>query len=422
MALLLKNATYINADTLEFTKTDIFVDEGLSGAVRFVEKDNPSINPDETIDCKGKFVTHSFAVGHHHAYSALSRGMPAPQKNPENFLEILQYIWWKLDKALDKDMVMASAYATAMACAKAGSTFVIDHHASPNFIDGSLQTLADAFDKVGISHLLCYEISDRDGKERAEQGLAETAAYLENHQGLVGLHASFTVDDSTMTRAADLVEKFDSGIHIHVAEDQEDENTSIIKYHRWVVDRLNEFGLLNTSKTILAHCLYVDDFERKQMEDSPVWVVENMESNLNNKVGYFNSKGLSDKIMLGTDGMHSDMLRSAQATFFAGQAHDNIDYAETYLRFRNVHRYLKENKFSGDGDNNLVVLDYNTPTEMNSNNFYGHFIFGLNTTHVQHVISNGKLIVKDRIIQNVDEHAVLDFTKEQANRLWEKLR
>lgn len=422
MTLLLKNSTYINADTLEFTKTDLLVEEGLSGTVRFVEKDNPPIKPDETIDCTGKFVTHSFAVGHHHAYSALSRGMPAPEKNPENFLEILQYIWWKLDKALDKEMVMASAYATAMACAKAGSTFIIDHHASPNFIDGSLQTLADAFEKVGISHLLCYEISDRDGKERAEQGLAETDSYLKKHQGLVGLHASFTVDDNTMKRAAGLVEKFDSGVHIHVAEDQEDENTSIIKYHRWVVDRLNEFGLLKTSKTILAHCLYVDDLERKQMKESPVWVVENMESNLNNKVGYFNSKGLSDKIMLGTDGMHSDMLRSAQATFFAGQDHDTIDYAGTYRRFRNVHRYLKENNFSGDGDNNLVVLDYDTPTGMNSDNFYGHFIFGLNATHVQHVISNGKLIVKDRIIQTVDEHAVLDFTREQANRLWEKLR
>jgi len=422
MTLLLKNTTYINAETLEFTKTDLLVEEGLSGAVRFVEKDNSPIKPDETIDCTGKFVTHSFAVGHHHAYSALSRGMPAPQKNPENFLEILQYIWWKLDKALDKEMVMASAYATAIACAKAGSTFVIDHHASPNFIEGSLQTLADAFEKVGVSHLLCYEISDRDGKERAEQGLEETASYLKKHQGLVGLHASFTVDDNTMKRAAGLVEKFESGIHIHVAEDQEDENTSIIKYHRWVVDRLNEFGLLKTSKTILAHCLYVDDLERKQMNESPVWVVENMESNLNNKVGYFNSKELSDKIMLGTDGMHSDMLRSAQTTFFAGQAHDTIDYAETYRRFRNVHRYLKENNFSGDGDNNLVVLDYDTPTEMNSNNFYGHFIFGLNATHVQHVISNGKLIVKDRIIQTVDEHAVLDFTREQANRLWEKLR
>jgi cytosine/adenosine deaminase-related metal-dependent hydrolase len=348
--------------------------------------------------------------------------MPAPEKNPGNFLEILQYIWWNLDKKLDKEMVEASALATALACAKAGSTFVIDHHASPNFIEGSLQVLADAFDKVGVNHLLCYEISDRDGEEKAAAGLAETAAYLESHQGLVGLHASFTVGDKTMKKAAELIEKYHSGVHIHVAEDKMDETDSLEKYNMRVVERLNEFGFLKSSKTILAHCLHIDDLERRQIGESPVWVVENMESNLDNRVGLFSSKGLSDKIMLGTDGMHSDMLQSAKAAFFAGQLSDNIDYVTAYRRFRNVHRYLKENSFSGDGDNNLVVLDYDAPTGMNTGNFYGHFLFGLNATHIRHVISNGKPIIKDRVLQTVNEQELLQFTKQQANRLWERLK
>jgi len=422
MTLLLKNTTYINYETLAFTETDLLVEEGLSGGVRFVD-DNSQTGPvDEIIDCRGMFVTHAFAVGHHHAYSALARGMPAPEKNPGNFLEILQYIWWNLDKKLDKEMVEASALATALACAKAGSTFVIDHHASPNFIEGSLQVLADAFDKVGVNHLLCYEISDRDGEEKAAAGLAETAAYLESHQGLVGLHASFTVGDKTMKKAAELIEKYHSGVHIHVAEDKMDETDSLEKYNMRVVERLNEFGFLKSSKTILAHCLHIDDLERRQIGESPVWVVENMESNLNNRVGLFSSKGLSDKIMLGTDGMHSDMLQSAKAAFFAGQLSDNIDYVTAYRRFKNVHRYLKENSFSGDGDNNLVVLDYDAPTGMNTGNFYGHFLFGLNATHIRHVISNGKPIIKDRVLQTVNEQELLQFTKQQASRLWEKLK
>ena len=422
MTLILKNATYINHQTLEFTNTDLLVEEGTSGGIQFIDSRKTPVHADKTIDCTGRFVTHSFAVGHHHAYSALARGMPAPPKNPVNFYEILQYIWWRLDKALDKDMVEASALATAIACAKAGSTFVIDHHASPNFIEGSLQTIADAFEKTGLSHLLCYEISDRDGKEKAEKGLSETASWLEHHQGLVGLHAAFTVGDDTMAKAVELMNKFDSGIHIHVAEDAYDEQFSEDNYSKRVIDRLNEFGVLNSSKTILAHCLHLDESERKQISNSAAWVVENMESNLNNKVGYFNSEGLPDRIMLGTDGMHSDMLRSAQAAFFAGQTHDNIDYAGAYNRFRNVHGYLKQNGFSGDGDNNLVVLNYDSPTEINSQNFLGHFLFGFNSSHVQHVIANGKVIVKDRIMQTVDEEDVLKFTREQADRLWNRLK
>lgn len=422
MTLLLKNATYINYKTLEFSNTDILVEEGVSGGIQLINGNSTLVSADQTIDCSGKYVTHAFAVGHHHAYSALARGMTAPKKNLDNFLEILQYIWWNLDKKLDKEMVEASALATALACAKAGSTFVIDHHASPNFIEGSLQVLADAFEKVGVNHLLCYEISDRDGMEKADEGLAETAAYLASRQGLVGLHASFTVGDKTMEKAAGLMDKYDSGIHIHVAEDDADQTDCIEKYQKRVVHRLHDFGLLNSSKTILAHCLHIDDMERQQINDSAVWVVENMESNLNNKVGYFNSEGLPDRIMLGTDGMHSDMLQSVKAAFFAGQNTDTIDYAGAYARFRNVHCYLKENSFSGDGDNNLVVLDYDTPTEMNSSNFYAHFLFGLNTTHVRHVISNGKLIVKNKTVQTVNEHEILRFTKEQANRLWDRLK
>lgn len=421
MSIILKNTTYIDWESLEFSKTHILVEESMDRKLKFLQE-IPQNNPDDTvIDCEGKFVTKSFAVGHHHVYSALSRGMPAPKKAPANFKEVLEYIWWNLDKALDKEMIEASALATAIACAKAGSTFVIDHHASPNFIEGSLDIITQAFEKVGVNHLLCYEITDRDGKDKAEKGLLETENYIKNKQGLVGLHASFTVGNDTLQKAIDLMEKYDSGIHIHMAEDAYDQKHCQEKYNKRVVERMNDYGVLNSAKTILGHCLHIDKNERELIKNSNAWVVQNMESNLNNNVGYFNAEGLGNRILLGTDGMHSDMIRSAQAAFFVGQGFDTIDFVSAYKRFRNVHRYLEQNKFKGDSANNLVVLDYDAPTEMNASNFLGHFIYGLSSKHVKHVISNGKLIVKDTIVQTINEVEIQKYTKEQANRLWTKL-
>jgi putative selenium metabolism protein SsnA len=423
MSILLKNATYIDWKTLEFSQRNILVEQ-LNNSIMFIDNVEQIADKSnlEVLDCTGKLVTKSFAVGHHHVYSALSRGMGAPKKNPENFYDVLKYIWWTLDKCLDLEMIESSALVTAIACAKAGSTFVIDHHASPFAVKGSLETIAKAFDRVGVSHLLCYEISDRDGVKIAEEGLEETESYLKNHQGLVGLHASFTVGDETLSHAVGLMNSSNSGIHIHVAEDLYDQDFCMKKYGKRVVDRLNEFGALKSPKTILGHCLHLDENEKDIIRNSPCWVVQNSESNLNNKVGYFNSEHLGNNIMLGTDGMHSDMLQSAKAAFFVGQGFDTITYPGAYQRFRNVHRYLDSNGFKGDGDNNLVVLDYNTPTEINQNNFLGHFIFGINSNHVRDVISNGKLIVKNRQIQTVNESEILEVSKERASRLWKKMQ
>jgi cytosine/adenosine deaminase-related metal-dependent hydrolase len=424
MAIILKNATFIDWETLEFSATNILVEEGEGKQLKFFNSSD-QVQPgphDVSIDCTGKYVSKSFAIGHHHVYSALARGMPAPAKNPENFREILKYIWWNLDKSLDKELIEASALATAMACAKAGATFAIDHHASPNCIEGSLEIIAKAFEKVGVHHLLCYEITDRDGLQKTKHGLAENERHLQSNQGLVGVHASFTISDETLARAVSLAEKYNTGVHMHLAEDLYDQEHCLEQYGKSVAERLSDFGLLNFSKTILVHGLHLIDNEREIINKSKAWIAQNMESNLKNKVGYFNGNGLDpNRIMLGTDGMHSDMLQSARFAFFAGQKLDNINFASAYQRFRNVHRYLNANGFKGDGENNLVVIDYDSPTPFKQENFLGHFIFGLRSNHVQTVIANGQLIVKDRILQNIDEQEVLKFTKGQAERLWGKL-
>jgi cytosine/adenosine deaminase-related metal-dependent hydrolase len=348
--------------------------------------------------------------------------MPPPRIAPRTFYEILQFVWWHLDKRLDRAMIRASALVSALACARNGVTFVIDHHASPFSVDGALETIATAFDEVGVGHLLCYELSDRDGPESRAAGLRETEWFLQNRTGLVGLHASFTVGDDLLRHAVDLASSYDSGLHIHVAEDPVDQEITLREHGCRVLPRLHQAGVLDFSKTILAHCIHLDDVEREILAASDAYVVQNVESNINNEVGSFIGRQLPpERIMLGTDGMHSDMIRSVQWTYFHGKAVDSLDLAGAYRRLRNVHRYLQTNGFAGDGANNLVLLDYDTPTPVHQDNWLGHFFYGLNAWHVHHVIAGGRWLVKDRQVLTVDAEAILASAREQARRLWEKL-
>ena len=319
-------------------------------------------------------------------------------------------------------MIKASALASAIYSARNGVTFIIDHHASPFAVEGCLQTIKDAFDSVGVGSLLCYELSDRDGDDSKNKALHETKSFIkQGNQGLVGLHASFTVGNDLLQKSVAMARELNSGLHIHVAEDKADQDNCLKEHGKRVIHRLSEAGVLDHSKTILGHCLHLDESEIKCVRDSKAWVVENVESNLNNAVGMADYSSYGEKIMLGTDGMHSDMLRSAKAAFITGQTTEGISFPDTYMRFRNVHRYLSENQYQGDADNNLVILDYNPPTEINGDNFLGHFLFGIESGHVESVISKGKLIVENRKLLTVNEHDVLKFSREQGLRLWEKL-
>jgi cytosine/adenosine deaminase-related metal-dependent hydrolase len=418
MALFLKNVVFIDWQNHLITNGNLKVESGVDGSVEFVED-----YPKDAVDCQGKIVTKSFVCAHHHAYSALARGMPFPEKNPENFVQILEYIWWNLDKKLDEDMIRASALATGLNCLKNGVTFIIDHHSSPNAIDDSLKILADVFEELGINHLLCYEMSARDGQACQEKGLAETERYLQKRQGLVGLHASFTVGDDLMKSASDLAEKYNSGIHIHVAEDLADQESCQKEYNMAVINRLENYGILDYSKTILGHCIHLDQSERTILANSKAWIAVNTESNLNNNVGLFsNEGGLEEKVLLGTDGMHSDMLRSAQYNYFTHKDRDALTVPDFYSRLRRAHAYLKTNDFHGDGDNNLVIFDYDSPTPVTSDNWLGHMFYGLTSNHVNSVIAKGEWVIRDRKLVKKTEEEILAFTHEQAIRLWDNLK
>lgn len=422
--LYLRNAVMIDATTFALQSGNFAVAEGALGSTSAIDAvpTASELRPgDRVIDCAGRFVTRALACGHHHIYSCLSRGMPPAPKVPTSFVEVLELIWWRLDKCLDKDMTAASALACALHLAKNGVAFCIDHHAAPFAVEGSLSVIAEAFERVGIGHLLCYEISDRDGLDIAEKGLAEHERYFAlGGKGHVGLHASFTVSEATLAAAVDLARKYDTGIHIHVAEARSDQEHCLATYGKTVVRRLKDAGALDLPRTILGHCVHISEEDREILAASPCWVVQNAESNQNNNVGLA-GYGYSSNIMLGTDGMHSDMIRSAQAAYFCGIGVEGLSPAGAYARLRNVHAHSALHGPCGDGENNLIILNYDSPTPLHAQNALGHFFYGLDARHISTVISAGRVIVEDGRLVSCDEAEILSFAQEQAERLWKRL-
>lgn len=427
MELLLTNARWLDPDTLTLRDACLRVTPGPAGSLDILDAP-PHVSErgkrDElrTIDCAGRLVTRSFVLGHHHLYSTFARGMPAPPRTPTNFPEILDLVWWRLDKRLDLPMIEASALATAMLCAKRGVTFVVDHHASPFAVKGSLDVIARAFERVGLGHLLCYEMSCRDGQESKLAGLAESEAYLASGRiGHVGLHASFTVDDNLLDRAVAMAKEHEAGLHMHVAEDVADQEHCLAEHGKRVVHRLAEAGALDSGRTLLAHCVHLDESERAVLREAPVFVAQASESNLNNAVGLGRYDDLGNRVVLGTDGMHVDMLRSVKATFIAGQSAEAIGFQDAYDRLRAAHRLVAATRAPGDGPNNLVIFDYDAPTPITDDNFTGHLLFGLEAIHVHTVIAQGRVVVEDRTLKSQDEADILAYAREQATRLWRRL-
>jgi len=418
--LYLKNGILIDQTTLEFTNGDFIVEKGPEGNVRPADSIPPG---SEILDCKGKYVTRSFVNSHHHIYSALAVGMPAPFIQPQNFYEILENIWWKLDKSLTEEMVEVSALVTAAASIRSGVSFIIDHHSSPSAAKGSLATIKRSLQEAGISSSLCYELSDRDGENAVREALEETESFLNSgSEGLVGLHASFTVSDNLLKKAVSLADKFGKGIHIHAAEDQVDQDITIKKYGKRVIERLSDSGVLSLRGSLLAHCINIDKNERNLISNSDAWVVQNPDSNMNNGVGIYNPEKLETISLLGTDGMNSDMMGSLRSAWLAGNLSGGNSPEHIYRRLRNSHKYLENIGASGDGENNLIVLDYKPTTEMNKNNFHGHLLYCMSRCNIDSLISKGNIIMREKELLTIDEASIIKRSNELGKDLWARMK
>ena len=271
----------------------------------------------ELVDARGQLVMPGNICAHTHFYGAYARGMGIPGPAPKDFPEILEKLWWPLDQALDEDSVHASALVHLVDAIKHGTTTLIDHHASPNFISGSLDVIADAVDQSGLRSVLCYEVTDRGGEKRALEGIHENVDFMHKTasgrfaDGRVaatfGLHASLTLTDETLSACRDAAGD-GAGFHIHVAEHEADEYDSLNRSGMRVVDRLNKYNILGP-RTIVAHGVHIDFHEAQLLADSGSWLSHQPRSNMNNAVGVAQIESLMRvgiKVCLGNDGFTPD--------------------------------------------------------------------------------------------------------------------
>ncbi|HZS44728.1 MAG TPA: amidohydrolase family protein [Blastocatellia bacterium] len=426
--MLLKNATCVTFDPQKVFKADLQIEGGKITAVA------PAINAKNqkgNYDLKGRLLLPGFVCAHTHLYSALARGMPGPETPPTDFKQILEKVWWKLDAALDEPMIRASALVGAIEAVKAGTTTLIDHHSSPGFIRGSLSAIDNVLENVGLRRVVCYEITDRGGDLALHEMLKESNDFLETKRpplskAMVGAHAPFTLSDPTMERCGHLAAKFDCGVHIHLAEDGTDPYESQMYFSVLVTERLRRAGLLN-SKSILAHCVGLGAVDRAAIIEAGAWMVHNPRSNMNNRVGRAQVEAFNKSATLGTDGIGADMLEELKTAYYRGHEETGSD-ATTYLRIlANNHRLAAAifdqpiGKIEVGAPADLIVLDYDSPTPLTSENLPWHVVFGWSSALIDSVMIGGKWIMRKRRFVSVDVERAYREAREQADRLWSKL-
>jgi len=427
--MLLKKTTSINLDPPSIESADIRLHNG-----NIIEKEkNLSPKKDEEVhDLSGRIVMPGLVNSHTHLYSALARGMAYPKDAPQNFLEILQKIWWKLDRALDEDAIYYSALVGAIDAVRCGTTTLIDHHASPKSITGSLDVIKEAMWEVGLRGVLCYEVTDRGGKKERDKGLEENERFITDNRknsqfrGMVGAHAAFTMSNETMRLCGEMASKYKVGVHIHVAEDKADVTDAEENYRCSVIDRLKENGILRKD-SILAHGVHLNEREAKEVRKMGSWVMHNPRSNMNNRVGYAPLHLFGERVGLGTDGFPADMFEESKIGFYKRQdsrAHENVNMTQLLQNGQRTISEIFGKKFGSlqkGSPADIVVLDYQQPTPMTVENLAGHFLFGMNSSMVESVMIDGKWVVKNRVLVGFDVESVYEKSKQVARRLWNKM-
>ncbi len=392
------------------------------------------------IDGKGNLIMPGFINTHMHYYSTFARGMSNDSPPATKFSEILKGLWWRLDKVLTLEDVYYSAVGPMIDQVKCGVTTAIDHHASPFAVTGSLFKLADAASDIGIRSNLCYETSDRDGEAIALEGIKENIDFIKHCnaknddmiRGLFGLHASMTVSDKTLDKALTEMEGLNSGFHVHTAEGIEDVEDSKAKYGKGVVERWYDKGVLS-DKTIAVHCVHVSDKEIDLLKEKDAIVVNNPESNMGNAVGTspvlkMHAKGIL--LGMGTDGYTADMTESYKVGNIVHKlvnANPNVAWGEMPDMLFNNNRRIVNRFINGQVGvleagalADVIIVEYNPPTPINSGNVNGHLLFGVTGRHVVTTVVNGQVRMENRELVGIDEERMMARSRELAAEVWKR--
>ena len=442
MMLVIGNGKlFTRNDEMPFVENGAVAIEGTKiAAVGETEAIKKQYGDAEFIDAKGGVIMPAFINTHEHIYSAMARGLSIKGYNPKGFLDILDGQWWTIDRHLTLEQTKYSAVETLISCIRNGVTTFFDHHASFGQIGGSLFTIADVAKELGVRACLCYEISDRDGMDKARESVMENAEFIryalkddsDMIAGMMGMHAQFTISDATMELAA--ANKPDEvGYHIHVAEGIEDLHDCLKKYGKRIVDRLMDFNILG-EKTLLGHCIYINPHEMDLIKDTNTMVVHNPESNMGNACGCPPTMELVHRGILtglGTDGYTHDMIESYKVANVLHKHHlcdANAAWGEVpKMLFENnaaiANRYFKTPlgvlKEGAAGD--VIVVDYNPPTQLDASNINGHILFGMTGRDVVTTVANGRVLMKDREIKVIDVEEAMAKCREESAKLWHSI-
>ncbi|MDQ7816244.1 MAG: amidohydrolase family protein [Melioribacteraceae bacterium] len=395
----------------------------------YIEKRTLAMN--SVYDAGGRLVTVPLVNFHDHFYSRLAKGLPI-NKPMDNFQNVLKNLWWDLDKKLSLDMIEASAWMSVIEAIKNGVTYIFDHHSSPGSTDGSLEKIAEVLIENNLRGALCFETTDRNGSALSKSGLEENINFLKNYSGtnlksLLGLHASFTLSDDTLAEASELVEEYNVGIHIHLCEDKSDRILSKQYTDQLPVKRLAQNRLLN-AKSILGHGVYLTENEYFQIAASGSAIVYNPDSNMNNAVGLpvYAKVPVNIPILIGTDGMHANIAKSMKQYFLLlrNQKNSFDDAFRLFIKsyfdqLTFIRRYFEDfpNLFDGSRAD-FVIWDYIPPTPINESNFWGHFIYGALESNIKSVMQEGKFLMKDFQLVDIDDTEVFKDIFKQGKKLF----
>ncbi len=393
------------------------------------------------LDAQGQFVMPGNICAHTHFYSAFSRGLGIPGPAPRDFPEILEKLWWPLDKTLQEEDIRYSALMGLVDAIKHGTTTLLDHHASPNAIDGSLDVIADAVDQSGARAVLCYEVSDRDGPDKTDAGIKENVRFIKRlasnpHPRVAatfGLHASLTLSGGTL-QACRAAAPSDTGFHIHVAEHEADEYDSLNKSNMRIIDRLQVHEIIGP-KTIAAHCVHVDAHEIELLKETGTWVTHQPRSNMNNAVGAAPVESMMRtgvKVCLGNDGFSNAMWDEWKAAYFLHKVtardprrmngndvaqmaiYNNAALANVFFPAAPIGQ-VTPGAFA-----DLIFVDYKSPTAVTADNLPWHVIFGFQQSMVTTTIVAGKVLMKDRELVTLDESRIAARARELSAKAWRR--
>ncbi|MDP1993621.1 MAG: putative aminohydrolase SsnA [Ignavibacteria bacterium] len=435
--IILKNATVVQFYPAQVTTgVDVVIENEFIKAIgKNIAK---NYKADKIIDTSNKIVASGIVCAHNHFYSALARGILADIKPSPDFISILKNLWWRLDRALDEESLYYSGIIGALEAIKCGTTSVVDHHASPSFIKGSLSILQKSFEQVGLRGILAYEITDRNGSNGMHGGIEESASFIQKIQNkktnkklhliesTIGGHAPFTLDETALKLMSEIVSVSKSGIHLHVAEDEYDSSFSHHHYRKDILERLEEHNLLN-EKSILVHGVHLTNNDLEILNRHDAFLIHNPRSNMNNSVGYMNRLHQVKNLGIGTDGIGANMFEETKFAYFKNQdakGKMGMDEWMHVLQNGNVllERYFDskfgkiEEGFAAD----VVILDYQAPTPLQSENLAGHFLFGFSSRDVETVIINGKLVFEERHFA-FDTTNIYKEAQKAAKKLWSKM-